>query len=131
MIKHLDHFVLFTKDMQKCLEFYEKLDLKSEKINDRYHLKAHTFGINIHEAGHIYTTQAEHPQIGSTFVAFEVEGTMNELLGFLENAGIPVVKGPVCRHGYYGQGTSVYIKDPDGNIIELISYKAEDIDKGD
>ena len=126
MIKHFDHFVLNSIDPIACLRFYEKLGFRIEEHEGHYHLRAHTFGIRIHPMYAPAILHAKNPQTGTAFLTWEVELNSDELVNFLKDHDINIEKGPLPHTGFYGIGMSVYVRDPDGNLIELISY--QDID---
>lgn len=127
MIKHFDHFVINTQEPSTCLAFYEKLGFKGEEHEGHHHLSAHTFGIHVHPLNTEIALHAKNPQAGTAFFTWEVECTSDELVSLLQDHDISIEKGPIPHHGFYGLGISVYVRDPDGNLLELISY--QDIDE--
>ncbi len=127
MIYTIDHVVLTTNDIDRCVEFYVKVLGMSLKTfdDDRKALMFGEHKINLHVAGKEFNPHASNPTPGSqdwcfictTPVAIWVE-TFNE-------AGVKVIEGPVERAGALGPITSVYVNDPDGNLIEIGNYSSE------
>jgi catechol 2,3-dioxygenase-like lactoylglutathione lyase family enzyme len=111
-IGSLDHFVLTVHDLGATIAFYEGLGMTHEVFGDERH--ALRFGrqkINLHESGHEFEPHAARPLPGSADLCFLVDE--------LDIAGLDVVEGPVEREGAAGRLTSVYVRDPDGNLVEL------------
>jgi catechol 2,3-dioxygenase-like lactoylglutathione lyase family enzyme len=128
----IDHWVLVVKDLEETFAFYRKLGLwagwqerpggrgtrpiirinETQKLNlyvvDRYETESPTF--------------APGYAIGSADFCLRWEGTVEKAQDFLKRAGIAVLHEPVARSGAQGPGTSLYMRDPDGNLIELITY---------
>ncbi|SIS76228.1 Catechol 2,3-dioxygenase [Paracoccus saliphilus] len=117
----LDHLVLTVADPARTVEFYENL-LGMELREFGENRKALHFGqqkINLHRAGHEFEPKAHAPLPGSADLCFLVEGTAQDNAARLSKAGIAVEEGPVPRTGATGPVISLYLRDPDGNLIEL------------
>lgn len=123
-ISGIDHLVLTVQDIDVTLDFYSRaLGMRSVTFGDGR--KALHFGqqkINLHLLGNELEPRAGAPQPGSADVCFVVKGTVQELLEDLRSQGISPFLGPVQRTGARGPITSVYLRDPDGNLIELAVY---------
>ncbi|TCV79963.1 VOC family protein [Sulfurirhabdus autotrophica] len=121
MIASLDHLVLTTRDLDKCVAFYsEILEMKLERFGDN-RLALH-FGhqkINLHEFGREFEPKAYTPMPGSLDLCFLINRSLKEVMAKLEACGVPVIEGPVRRTGASSAILSVYVRDPDGNLIEL------------
>jgi catechol 2,3-dioxygenase-like lactoylglutathione lyase family enzyme len=78
--------------------------------------------INLHEAGRESEPKARVPAPGGADLCFVVEQSLAEWEEHLSELGVPLVAGPVPRDGALGPMTSIYVRDPDGNLIELASY---------
>jgi catechol 2,3-dioxygenase-like lactoylglutathione lyase family enzyme len=79
--------------------------------------------INLHQAGHEFEPKARHPAPGSMDLCFIVDDPIEDVPGQLAAAGVTVEEGPVARTGATGEIVSCYLRDPDGNLIELSNYR--------
>lgn len=123
-IKKLDHFVITTQYLDDCLHFYH--DILGMKISDEGHRYALLFNdtkINIHETKGQFQPAALHVAYGSQDFCLETEDGISEVIQEIKAKGYPVLAGPVKRHGAKGEMTSVYLRDPDGNLVELCHYE--------
>lgn len=119
-IQHLDHLVLTVADIQATINFYEMLGMEARMFGDeRWALHFGTQKINLHEVGTAISPVANRPTAGSADLCFLVSTTMDELLGLLQYHDVEVAQGPVERTGATGPINSIYVYDPDGNLIEL------------
>jgi len=119
----LDHLVLTVADLDATIAFYTTV-LGMEVVTFRGDRKALTFGtskINLHRAGHEFSPKAEHPTPGSADLCFIVDTSVDDLVPTL---GVPIEEGPVERTGATGPIRSIYLRDPDANLIELSNYLA-------
>ncbi|WP_264739025.1 VOC family protein [Cytobacillus firmus] len=120
-IERLDHLVLTVQSIEKTCDFYSKV-LGMEIITFGEGRKALRFGIqkiNLHQKGNEYEPKALNPAAGSGDLCFITKTGINEVTKHLECCNIAIEEGPVERTGALGAITSVYIRDPDGNLIEL------------
>jgi catechol 2,3-dioxygenase-like lactoylglutathione lyase family enzyme len=123
-IDRIDHIVLTVGDLERTCEFYSTV-LGMEVVTFRSERKALRFGgqkINLHEAGREFEPRAAHPTPGSADICFIADVELEEVIDHLRSLAIPVVEGPVQRAGAKGPIHSVYVRDPDGNLIEISSY---------
>lgn len=122
-ITSLDHLVLTVASIEATCHFYEQvLGCKREIFGDGR--TALTFGdqkINLHEAGREFEPKARLATPGSGDLCFLVDD-FAAVEKRLISSGIEVLDGPVPRTGARGPMTSIYCRDPDGNLIELSSY---------
>jgi len=119
--KSLDHFVLTVQDIEKTVEFYCGA-LGMEKVSfgeGRLALKFGNQKINLHQAGWEFEPKAKRPTPGSADLCFLVDAPMEEVINQLEKWGVDIEQGPIERIGATGLIISVYVRDPDGNLIEL------------
>lgn len=117
----LDHLVLTVADIEATIAFYRDV-LGMEPVTFANGRRALAFGsqkINLHEAGAEFEPKAERPVPGSGDLCFLVDGPITEVAERLRGAGIEVIEGPVAREGATGPLASVYVRDPDGNLVEL------------
>lgn len=121
MIDHLDHLVLTTADEAACLRFYvDGLGMALESFGEGR--KALRFGmqkINLHAKGHEFEPKANTPLPGALDLCFIASVSLEEVIARLESKGIPIIEGPVMRTGATSRIRSVYVRDPDLNLIEI------------
>ena len=123
-ISDLDHFVLTTTDLKACLRFYtELLGMEKREMNGRFSLWFGRHKINIHTRPAEFLPAAEHPVPGSLDLCFEIKDDIEAVYAKLKSKNAPLVTGIVERNGAKGKMRSVYLRDPDGNLVELASYR--------
>ena len=122
MIKKIDHFVITTKDIEACLSFYQKLGFKCVQDFDRYQLYQGDFKINVHILGQELLPHAKNVQIGSQDICFEITIDIKEFEQYLQSNKISIEEGIVDRVGVFGIMQSIYLRDPDGNLLEFSQY---------
>lgn len=122
-IKKIDHLVITTARMAECIAFYEALGFASRDAGGRYELFAGDFKINVHVLGAELSPRAQNVQPGSADLCFEIEGNAEDLKRQFEEKGLEIELGVVARHGVRGEMHSIYLRDPDGNLIEFCSYE--------
>jgi len=123
-INHLDHLVLTVKDINKTVEFYTQiLGMKKEIFKgSRIALKYGNQKINLHELGNEFEPKAYNVKEGSADLCFIVDTKIEDVKEFLELKGIEIIEGIVPRTGAIGNIKSIYIRDPDMNLVELSNY---------
>ncbi|CAJ0550736.1 Ff.00g106660.m01.CDS01 [Fusarium sp. VM40] len=135
VVKDIDHLVLTCTDVSATVEWYTKyLGMKAETFTSatdpsatpRTALKFGTHKINLHQRGAEFEPKAQTALPGTADLCFVVEdGTdLQGLIGKFEKEGIEVLEGGkvVSRTGALGKIQSIYVRDPDGNLIELSYY---------
>ena len=131
MIAGLDHVVIVVADFDAALAFYtgalgcEPLGVEDWRQGRRRFpsLQAGRTMINVHQAGRPVGLDAANMQVGSEDLCFEWSGPIEGAVERLSAHGVAIEVGPVKRFGARGrEGTSVYFRDPDGNLLELMSY---------
>ena len=123
-ITRLDHLVLTVGDFGRTIAFYTSV-LGMGEVTFGGSRKALSFGeqkINLHPAGLELEPKAARPTPGSADLCFVWEGSLDEFIPRLAQAGVAVELGPVPRTGALGPITSVYFRDPDQNLIEVSVY---------
>ena len=119
-IQALDHLVLTVADLNATVGFYERLGMRHESFDDgRVALHFGNQKINLHRAGAEISPHARHPAPGTGDICLLVEGALHDVERELAAAGIAVELGPVERTGAQGPLRSLYLRDPDGNLVEL------------
>ncbi|MEO1729038.1 MAG: VOC family protein, partial [Bacteroidota bacterium] len=113
--------VLTVRDLDATIAFYTEA-LGMEVVTFGEGRRALHFGsqkINLHLAGHEFEPKAEAPTPGSADLCFLTSVPVEEVAERLSRLGIAVVEGPVSRTGATGPIRSVYVRDPDDNLIEI------------
>ena len=126
MIDHLDHLVLTTAREAACIDFYTRvLGMQLEAFvggTPPVERRAFKFGnqkINIHVQGSEFEPKAHLPVPGALDLCFIVKTSIEEVVSRLNECQWPIVEGPVVRTGATAKINSVYVRDPDFNLIEL------------
>jgi catechol 2,3-dioxygenase-like lactoylglutathione lyase family enzyme len=123
MIDHIDHVVLTTRDLQGCIRFYvEVLGMKLEKFGERLALRFGTQKLNLHEWGREFTPRAHVAAPGTLDLCFISSIPLDQVVARLNQHGIPILDGPVAKTGAQGPIRSVYVRDPDLNLVEISVY---------
>ena len=128
MIDHVDHIVLTTRDKAACIRFYTdilgmKLVSFRTPTEERF---AFAFGnqkINVHEWGREFSPRAHVAAPGTLDLCFIASVSLDEVIKKLNQAKVPVIEGPVKKTGATGPIRSVYVRDPDLNLVEISVYE--------
>ncbi|WP_332605873.1 VOC family protein [Acinetobacter sp. ESBL14] len=123
-IRHLDHLVLTVADIEITCQFYQSA-LNLEVITFAENRKALQFGtqkINLHQVGKEFEPKALQPTAGSADLCFIAETPLDQVIAHLQTQNIDIVEGPIERTGAMGKILSVYLRDPDQNLIEISNY---------
>jgi catechol 2,3-dioxygenase-like lactoylglutathione lyase family enzyme len=122
-IEQIDHVVLTVANIDATIDFYtEVLGMDAVAFNGR---KALLFGeqkINLHQRGHEFSPKAAHPTPGSADLCFITLTPLDEVMEYLAALRVHIEEGPVERPGAAGKLRSVYIRDPDHNLVEISNY---------
>lgn len=125
LLDRLDHLVLTVADIDRTVAFYEQvLGTRVEvfRPSDGSVRTALTFGaqkINLHPAAKPFEPKAKEPVPGSADLCFLSSDPLGDWIDHFEALNVAVLEGPVARNGATGPITSVYVRDPDGNLIEV------------
>ena len=124
MIDRVDHIVLTTRDKDACIRFYsEVLGMKLEKFRtpteERLALKFGAQKINLHEWGKEFTPRAHVAVPGSLDLCFISSVPLDQVIERLQRSQIKIIEGPVAKTGAKGAIRSVYVRDPDLNLVEI------------
>jgi len=125
-VEHLDHLVLTVRDIEVTCAFYQRV-LGMEIATFGNGRKALRFGgegreaqkINLHQAGREFEPKAQQPTPGSADLCFITSTPLAQLIRHFQACEVEVIEGPVRRTGAAGPIRSVYLRDPDGNLLEI------------
>ncbi|MEB7641495.1 VOC family protein [Acinetobacter pittii] len=120
-ISHLDHLVLTVSNIETTCHFYQTV-LGFEVIIFKGNRKALKFGnqkINLHQQGNEFEPKALQPTPGSADLCFISDTPISEVVAHLNQLNIQIEEGPIERTGAMHPILSVYIRDPDQNLIEI------------
>jgi catechol 2,3-dioxygenase-like lactoylglutathione lyase family enzyme len=123
-IDRIDHIVLTVFDLERTLDFYARV-LGMEPVTFAEGRRGLAFGrqkLNLHQAGREFEPKALRPAPGAIDVCFIAADPLEDVIAMLEEHGVAIIEGPVAKTGALGPMTSVYFRDPDGNLIEVSSY---------
>jgi catechol 2,3-dioxygenase-like lactoylglutathione lyase family enzyme len=128
MIDHIDHIVLTTRDKEACIRFYrEVLGMKLVKFKtpteERLALGFGSQKINLHEWGKEFEPRAHVAVPGSLDLCFIAAQPLEAVIARLQQHGVAMIQGPVRKTGAMGPIRSVYVRDPDLNLVEISVYE--------
>jgi catechol 2,3-dioxygenase-like lactoylglutathione lyase family enzyme len=126
MLETLDHLVLTVRDIETSVAFYTRaLGMRETrftppgKTDTRVALSYGRQKINLHQQGREYEPKATAPTPGSADLCFLANWSLQDVIAHLRSEQVPILDGPVQRTGATGPIMSIYIRDPDGNLIEI------------
>ena len=121
MIKSLDHVVLTTRDLDKCIAFYTQvLGMQLERFGSgRIALRFGEQKFNVHPPGYDASIKARYPTPGSLDLCFLADCPLDDVIARLKQHNTPIEEGPVLRTGARFPIRSVYVRDPDDNLVEI------------
>jgi catechol 2,3-dioxygenase-like lactoylglutathione lyase family enzyme len=124
-IECLDHLVLTVDDLQATCAFYKRVLGMQVVIfaHGRYALQFGQQKINLHQVGKEFEPKAALPTPGSADLCFITSLPLDQVVAHLHTCNVEIVEGPVSRTGAIGPIESVYIRDPDENLIEIANYR--------
>jgi catechol 2,3-dioxygenase-like lactoylglutathione lyase family enzyme len=124
MIDHIDHIVLTTRDKAACIRFYTQalgMQLTSFRTptEERFAFKFGNQKINVHEWGKEFTPRAHVAAPGTQDLCFIASIPLDDVISRLRENDIAILEGPVAKTGATGPIRSVYVRDPDLNLVEI------------
>ena len=132
-ISHIDHLVLTVADIPHTVDWYRRvLGMRHVTFTGQRH--ALTFGrqkLNLHQAGRELEPKAGRPVPGSADLCLITTTPLIEVQAHLRACGVRIEQGPIARTGAVGPITSIYVRDPDDNLIEIATYKGVQSDDGE
>jgi catechol 2,3-dioxygenase-like lactoylglutathione lyase family enzyme len=123
-LERIDHMVFTVQDVEATCAFYARA-FGMEVVTFGEGRKALQFGqskINLHQYGREFEPKARHPAPGTQDICLVTSVPLKDVVQHLQRAGVAILEGPVSRTGARGTMESVYVRDPDGNLIEVARY---------
>ena len=125
MTFRLDHIVLTVRSIAESVAFYERaLGFRAETIEGRTALHFGAHKINLHEVGREFSPRAHFAAAGTGDYCLTTEEPVQAIADRLRALGIAIEEGPVARTGARGPLLSIYIRDPDRNLVEIANERA-------
>lgn len=126
-LSHIDHLVLTVANIAATVDFFEKLGMRAETFHPtdgstRIALKFGNQKINLHEADRTFEPKAKTATTGSADICLITPEALSDWVTHLTARSIKIEDGPVLRTGATGKIESLYVRDPDGNLIEISRY---------
>ncbi len=127
-LDRLDHLVLTVRDIDATIDFYTRV-LGMQAVTFGEGRRALHFGqqkINLHQAGAEFDPKAARPAPGSADLCFISSTPLEQVMQHLASCGVSLELPPSRRTGAQGAIQSLYVRDPDGNLIEISTYESDD-----
>jgi catechol 2,3-dioxygenase-like lactoylglutathione lyase family enzyme len=122
-IDRLDHLVLTVRDIDTTCRFYERvLGMRTVHLSGRVELAFGRQKINLHPAGKEFEPKARDPRPGGGDFCLIAAAPLDEVISHLAECGVAIELGPVPKTGATGPIRSVYVRDPDGSLVEVSTY---------
>ena len=128
LIDRIDHIVLTVTDIETTTQFYEKAFgferefFRGPEGQPRHAIRFGDMKINLQDRDTDTPTKARVPTIGSGDFCLIAAVPLDQVIAHLDANGIPIDTGPVPRRGALGPLRSIYVRDPDGNLVEVAEY---------
>jgi catechol 2,3-dioxygenase-like lactoylglutathione lyase family enzyme len=123
MIDRLDHLVLTVASIPATIDFYTRaFGFEPREKDGRWSLHFGEQKINLHQSDHTFEPKAAQPMPGSADLCFVTRWPVDETMMHIASQKFAIEEGPVERDGALGPMTSVYLRDPDGNLVEIAVY---------
>lgn len=123
-VNRIDHLVLTVADIERSVEFYSRV-LGMQRLEfgaGRIALQCGKQKINLHQSGKEFEPKARRVMPGSADLCFIIDTPLADAIEQIRRQGIDVIEGPVERSGATGAIVSAYLRDPDGNLLEVSNY---------
>ena len=125
-IDRIDHIVVTAWDVDRTIDFYQRV-LGMEPITFAGGRRGLAFGrqkINLHQAGREFEPKALKPAPGTIDLCFISSTPLPQVMEHVKSCGVAIVEGPVQKTGALGPMHSIYVRDPDGNLVEISNYES-------
>lgn len=123
-IDRIDHVVLTVRSIAATSEFYARV-LGMSVVKFDTGRVALAFGqqkFNLHQVGNEFEPKSDRPTSGSADFCLVTSTPLGQVVQYIESCGVPIELGPVTRTGAVGTIQSIYVRDPDGNLVEIANY---------
>ena len=123
-IDRIDHIVLTVFDLDRTIDFYARV-LGMEPVTFAGGRRGLAFGrqkLNLHQAGKEFEPKALRPAPGAIDLCFIAATPLEQVIAALREAKVAIIEGPVPKTGATGPMMSIYVRDPDGNLVEISNY---------
>jgi catechol 2,3-dioxygenase-like lactoylglutathione lyase family enzyme len=120
-VEQVDHLVLTVRDIDATCAYYSSV-LGMKVVEFAGGRKALSFGsqkINLHRCGSEFRPHAAKPTPGSADICLLTSMSIDDVVHHLHEHRVEIIEGPVNRTGAAGEIVSVYLRDPDGNLLEI------------
>jgi catechol 2,3-dioxygenase-like lactoylglutathione lyase family enzyme len=123
-VNRIDHLVLTVADIERSVEFYGRVlgMRRIEFVGGRIALQCGAQKINLHQSGKEFEPKAQRVMPGSADLCFIIDTPLADAIEQVRQHGIDIIEGPLERSGATGAIISAYLRDPDGNLLELSNY---------
>jgi catechol 2,3-dioxygenase-like lactoylglutathione lyase family enzyme len=122
-LDRIDHVVLSVSSMEAAEDFYsEVLGMEIVRHGEGHALAFGVQLIKLQHRGHELAPHAAHPAAGSADLCFVTESPLEDVIAYVTAMRIRIEEGPVERQGALGKMMSIYVRDPDRNLIEIAKY---------
>jgi len=127
MIRTFDHVVIATRDLDRCLDFYTRvLGMRVERYGQgRIALRFGEHKFNVHPPGMNANLVARVPTPGSLDLCFLADRPLDEVIAHIKRENVAIIEGPSNRAGARFTIRSVYVRDPDLNLVEISVYNPQ------
>jgi len=123
-VNRIDHLVLTVADIERSVDFYNRV-LGMRRIEfgaGRIALQCGAQKINLHQSGKEFEPKAQRVMPGSADLCFIIDTPLADAIEQIRRQGVDIIEGPVERSGAAGAIVSAYLRDPDGNLLEVSNY---------
>ena len=123
-VSTIDHLVLYASDVDETAAWYERVaggEIETFAAG-RTAVRLGDAKLNLHQSGEEYVPHAAEPAVGAGDFCLVVDDAIEAVVDHLEAERESLVAGPVEKTGTHGPMTSVYVRDPDGNLVEFAEY---------
>ena len=120
-VERIDHVVLTVADIDRTIAFYQRaLGMRAVTFGEgRRALAVGDQKLNLHQAGREFVPHAKAPEPGSVDICFTTTTPLDEVVSHLRSLGLAIESGPVTKTGARAALRSIYLRDPDGNLVEI------------